>query len=125
MAEGDPFLASWGDSMNTLVHSKNYRNLRRLIPYLPTMGRLCWRLWRDRRVPRYLKGMLIATFLYVISPVDLIPELFIPLIGQLDDATLLLLASYLFMRWSPKKVVSEHMASISNISRGRLRLWPS
>ena len=69
--------------------------------------------------------MLIATFLYVISPVDLIPELFIPLIGQLDDATLLLLASYLFMRWSPKKVVSEHMASISNSSRGRLRLWPS
>ena len=90
------------------------------------MGRLCWRLWRDRRVPKYLKGMVIVTLLYVLSPIDLIPEFFVPLIGQLDDVTLLLVASYLLIRWSPQEVVSEHMASRRTILRGRLRrlrLW--
>jgi uncharacterized membrane protein YkvA (DUF1232 family) len=104
---------------------KHYRNLLRLIPHLPNMGRLCWRLWHDHRVPKYLKGMVIAALLYVLSPVDLIPEFFVPLVGQLDDATLLLLASYLLIRWSPEEVVSEHMASISTNLGGRLRPWLS
>jgi uncharacterized membrane protein YkvA (DUF1232 family) len=104
---------------------KHYRNILGLILQLPTMGRLCWRLWRDRRVPKYLKGMVIASLLYVLSPVDLIPEFFVPLVGQLDDATLLLLASYLLIRWSPQEVVSEHMASICTNVGGRLQLWLS
>jgi uncharacterized membrane protein YkvA (DUF1232 family) len=111
--------------MKIPLRIKNYRTVLGLILQLPTMGRLCWRLWRDRRVPKYLKGMVIATLLYVLSPIDLIPEFFVPLIGQLDDATLLLLTSYFFIRWSPQKVVSEHMASLSTISGGQLRLWRS
>jgi len=101
---------------------KNYRNVLGLIFQLPTRGRLCWRLGRDRRVPKYLKSIVIATVLYVLSPIDLIPEFFIPLVGQLDDATLLLFASYLLIRWSPQEVVSEHMASMSTNVRVRLRL---
>jgi uncharacterized membrane protein YkvA (DUF1232 family) len=104
---------------------KNYRNLLGLIPQLPNVARLCWRLWRDRRVPTYLKAMVIAALLYMLSPIDLIPEFFVPLIGQLDDATLLLLVSYLLIRWSPQEVVSEHMASISTNFGGRLRPWLS
>ncbi len=107
---------------NTL-RIKNYRNLLGLLPQLPNVGRLCWRLWRDHRVPKSLKGMIIAVILYVLSPIDLVPGFFVPLVGQLDDATLLMLASYLFIRWSPQEVVSEHMASIStnflaNFGRG-------
>jgi len=111
--------------MKILFRIKNYRNLLGLIPQLPNVARLCWRLWRDRRVPTYLKAMVIAALVYMLSPIDLIPEFFVPLIGQLDDATLLLLASYLLIRWSPQKVVSEHMASISTDFGGRLRPWLS
>jgi uncharacterized membrane protein YkvA (DUF1232 family) len=111
--------------MKIPFHIKNYRNLLGLIPQLPNVARLCWRLWRDRRVPRYLKAMVIAALFYVLSPIDLIPEIFVPFIGQLDDATLLLLASYLLIRWSPQKVVSEHMASISTDFGGRLWPWLS
>jgi uncharacterized membrane protein YkvA (DUF1232 family) len=118
---GDGFCAKWKCSMKIPLRIKNYRNLLRLIPQLRNVGRLCWRLWRDRRVPKYLKAMVIAALLYVLLPVDLIPEFFIPLVGQLDDATLLLLASYLLIRWSPQEVVSEHMASISSNVGARLR----
>jgi len=111
--------------MKIPLRIKNYRNFLGLIPQLPNLGRLCWRLWRDHRVPRYLKAMVIAALLYVLSPVDLIPEFFVPFIGQLDDATLLLLASYLLIRWSPQEVVSEHMASIGSNFGGRLRPWLS
>lgn len=85
----------------------------------------CRRLWRDHRVPKYLKAMVIGALLYGLSPVDLIPESFVPLVGQLDDATLLLLASYVLIRWSPQEVVSEHMASIGSNFGGRLRPWLS
>jgi uncharacterized membrane protein YkvA (DUF1232 family) len=111
--------------MKIPLRMQNYRNLLALIPQLPNMVRLCWRLWRDPRVPKYLKGMVIAALLYVLSPVDLIPEVLVPLVGQLDDATLLLLASYLFIRWSPQEVVSEHMAAISRNFWGRFRPWLS
>jgi uncharacterized membrane protein YkvA (DUF1232 family) len=121
----DGFCAKWGWSMKIPSRIKNYRNLLGLILQLPNRGRLCWRLWRDCRVPKYLKGMVIATLLYVLSPVDLIPELFVPFVGQLDDATLLLLASYVLIRWSPQEVVSEHRAPISTNVGGRLRPWLS
>jgi uncharacterized membrane protein YkvA (DUF1232 family) len=104
---------------------KNYRNLLALTPQLPNVGRLCWRLWRDRRVPKYLKGMVVAALLYVLSPIDLVPGSLVPVIGQLDDATLLMLAGYLFMRWSPQEVVAEHMASIGADFLRKFRPWLS
>jgi uncharacterized membrane protein YkvA (DUF1232 family) len=111
--------------MKIPLRIKNFRNLLGLIPQLPNIVRLCWSLWRDRRVPKYLKGMLVVALLYVLSPVDLIPEFLVPLVGQLDDATLLLLASYIFIRWSPQEVVSEHMASIGSNFWGRFQPWLS
>ena len=69
--------------------------------------------------------MLIVVLLYVLSPVDLIPEFFVPLVGQLDDATLLLLAIYLLIRWSPQEVVREHIVSINTHFGGRWRPWLS
>jgi uncharacterized membrane protein YkvA (DUF1232 family) len=111
--------------MKIPLRMKNYRNLLALGPQLPRMGRLCWRLWRDRRVPKYLKGMVIAVIIYVLSPVDLIPGLLVPLIGQLDDATLLMLAGYLLIRRSPPEVVAEHMASIDTGFLARFRPWLS
>jgi uncharacterized membrane protein YkvA (DUF1232 family) len=86
-----------------------------LIPPLPKVIRLGWRLFRDRRVPFYLKGMVVAALLYVLSPFDFISEIVFPGLGYLDDATLLLLASYLFMRWSPQEVVAEHVAALGEI----------
>jgi uncharacterized membrane protein YkvA (DUF1232 family) len=109
--------------MKRPLHIKNYRTLLALLPQLPKVGRLCWRLWRDRRVPKYLKGMIIAALLYVLSPIDLVPDFLVPVFGQLDDVTVLMLATYLFIRWSPPAVVAEHMASIGTNFFSTFRPW--
>jgi len=69
--------------------------------------------------------MVVAALLYVLSPVDLVPGFLVPVLGQLDDATLLMLATYLFIRWSPPEVVAEHMASLGRDFLGKLRPWLS
>lgn len=40
---------------------------------------------RNRRTPKEIKALLIAAGLYLISPIDLIPDA-IPFLGILDDA---------------------------------------
>jgi len=102
---------------------KNYRDSLALLPQLPKLGRLCWRLWRDERVPKSLKGMIVASIIYVLSPIDLVPGFLVPVLGQLDDATLLTLAAYLFLRWGPPEVVAEHMASIGPDFLSKFRPW--
>jgi uncharacterized membrane protein YkvA (DUF1232 family) len=102
---------------------KTYRPLLTLLPQLPRVGRLCWRLWRDHRVPKLLKGMIIAVVVYVLSPIDLVPGFLMPVLGQLDDATLMLLGAYLLIRWSPPEVVAEHMASIGTNFSSQFRPW--
>jgi uncharacterized membrane protein YkvA (DUF1232 family) len=109
--------------MKRLFRIRNYRHVLALLPQLPKVGRLCWRLWRDPRVPKSLKGMLVAAFVYVLSPVDLVPDFLVPVLGQLDDATLLMLAAYLFIRWSPPGVVAEHTAALGRDFLGKLRPW--
>jgi uncharacterized membrane protein YkvA (DUF1232 family) len=67
--------------------------------------------------------MIVAAIVYVLSPVDLVPEVLIPVLGQLDDVTLLMLAASLFIRWSPPEVVAEHSASISTNFFSKFRPW--
>lgn len=40
---------------------------------------------RNRQTPKSIKALLLAAVLYLISPIDLIPDA-IPLVGILDDA---------------------------------------
>jgi uncharacterized membrane protein YkvA (DUF1232 family) len=109
--------------MKGLLRIKNYRQILAILPQLPNVARLCWRLWRDPRVPVSLKGLILAVVIYVLSPIDLIPGFLVPVLGQLDDATLLILGLYLFLRWSPPAVVAEHRASIGRNVIGKSGSW--
>ena len=79
-----------------LVTSARYARLARLVLKLPTYSRVVWGIVRDPRTPIGLKGMLLAALAYVVMPVDLIPDA-IPIIGQADDLTVLLLVLDLFI----------------------------
>ena len=73
--------------------------------------RIAWRLLWDGQVPLGAKLVPLVTILYVISPIDLVPDVLVGL-GQLDDLAILLLGIQLFIAVSPKDVVARIRAEI-------------
>lgn len=96
-----------------LSSSSRYLRMGRLVIKLPTYARMVWGILRDPRTPIGLKGMLAAALAYVVMPVDLIPDM-IPILGQADDLTVLLLVLDLFIQNAPADVRAEHMARARN-----------
>ena len=74
----------------------------------PVYGRLLLELVRDARVPLKTKAILGAAAAYIASPIDLIPD-FMPFIGRIDDAAILVLAVDYFLEQVPRELVMEHM----------------
>jgi uncharacterized membrane protein YkvA (DUF1232 family) len=109
--------------MKKLLRGGTYLRLLPLIPQLPNFVRLGWRLLRDSRVPVVLKGMVVLTLLYSISPFDVIPDFFFPVVGYVDDVTLLLLMGYYFIRWSPQDVVTEHVTAMGGNFQRTFQQW--
>jgi hypothetical protein len=64
--------------------------LKDLTSFLPACVTLLRRLCRDPRVPISAKIALAVAALWVLSPIDLIPE-FLPVIGPLDDVVVVAL----------------------------------
>jgi uncharacterized membrane protein YkvA (DUF1232 family) len=58
-----------------------------LLLALPRLGRMLISLAGDRDVPRAAKLVLAAVAVYLVSPIDLVPD-FIPFLGYLDDLLL-------------------------------------
>ena len=75
-------------------------------------SRLAWRLLRDSRVPGWVKVIPIGGLLYLLSPVDLVPGLVLPGLGQVDDVVVLLLALKAFVDLSPPGIVREHLEQL-------------
>src|SRR5215213_4981523 len=85
--------------------------------------RLSWRLFRDGRVPNWMKALVpIFAMLYVFAPIDLIPD-FVLGLGQLDDLSVLgfsiFVMTRLLPRLAPREVVDDHLSSMSKASRRR------
>lgn len=75
--------------------------------------RLAWRLMREPRVSMAIKAIPLLALLYVVSPIDVIPD-FLPVIGQIDDIGLLLVAVKLFLKFCPSSAASFHTAAIAD-----------
>lgn len=84
----------------------------RVLWHLPSFVRLYWRLYRDRRVPFGAKAGLTAAVVYVVSPIDLIPDFWLPLFGLADDLAVLWFATRWFIAACPPDVVTEHVRRI-------------
>ena len=78
-----------------------------LLLFIPNLVWLLFGLLRDERVSRADKAILAGTILYVISPLDLIPD-FIPFIGQVDDAYLIAISLMRLMNRTDGQVFREH-----------------
>jgi uncharacterized membrane protein YkvA (DUF1232 family) len=95
--------------------SGRWRSVRlaRLIWKLPMYARVIWGLVRDPRTPLPLKALLGAGLAYLVMPLDVIPDA-IPILGQADDLTVLLLVLDLFIANAPADVRREHMERAHN-----------
>ena len=77
---------------------------------------LTWKLLLDKRVPAWMKLLLAVPLIYVLSPIDLIPD-FILGLGQLDDLGIVLLGMRMFESIVPEYIVQEHRAVIAKSDR--------
>ena len=75
--------------------------------------KLILRLVGDRRVSPWLKIIPVAGIAYLLSPLDIIPDIALPIIGELDDAAILWLTNYLFIELCPPEVVDEHVKALT------------
>lgn len=76
--------------------------------------KLILRLMGDRRINFLLKLLPIGSLAYLISPIDLVSGIVLPVIGALDDAAILWLGLYLFLELCPPDVVQEHVKRLAS-----------
>lgn len=75
--------------------------------------RVSIRLLREPRVPLIFKMIPALAAVYVISPLDFIPDA-IPIIGQLDDLGIVYIALEAFLRVCPTDAVDFHRAAVAD-----------
>lgn len=88
------------------MDEKTKEIVKEAILAIPNLVKLLWRLQRDPRVPVKAKLALPAVIVYVISPIDLIPD-FIPFAGQVDDIYLIIIVLRWIIKEAGKEVVYE------------------
>lgn len=82
--------------------------------FLPNMVRLLGRLLKDSRVPKAEKALFLAAIVYVISPLDFIPDVF-PFIGQVDDIYVVALTLIRLISRTKEDVVRQHWSGGGDI----------
>jgi uncharacterized membrane protein YkvA (DUF1232 family) len=90
-----------------LVAAGRDTQARALARFIPDCLVLLRRLLGDPRVPRRHKLLLALLLAYVISPIDLVPDV-IPVVGQLDDAIVVGLALRAVLRTAGPALVEQH-----------------
>jgi uncharacterized membrane protein YkvA (DUF1232 family) len=50
--------------------------------------------------------------IYLLSPIDLIPDFALPGLGEIDDVVVLMLALKMFVDLSPASIVAEHLEDL-------------
>lgn len=88
--------------------------MKGFLMFLPNMVVLLGRLLKDARVPTVEKALFVAAIVYVISPLDFIPDFF-PFIGQVDDVYVVALTLLRLVNRTDESVVREHWSGGGDI----------
>jgi uncharacterized membrane protein YkvA (DUF1232 family) len=81
--------------------------LREALRMLPDLLRLIKRLAADATLPRGVRIRLWLLLVYLIIPIDLVPD-FIPVIGYADDAIIVALALRSVIRHAGPQAIQNH-----------------
>lgn len=75
---------------------------------IPSFIKLFGRLAADPRVSKVDKAIVAAVLVYLVSPVDLVPDWVVPVVGQLEDVYLLALAVSRLVNNAGVEVLMDH-----------------
>ena len=90
-------------------------------PYIPQgnfireliqQAKLAYNLIMDPRVHPVTKLIPLVALGYILLPIDIAPDV-IPLLGQLDDAAVLIFGLRMFFEFAPPGVVEEHLRQLA------------
>lgn len=98
-------VATWG-ALVLLARRLPEGTLKELARFLPACVTTVRRLRRHPAVPLRAKVAVTIAGLWVLSPVDLVPE-FLPVVGPLDDVVVVALALRYAARTVPREVLLE------------------
>jgi uncharacterized membrane protein YkvA (DUF1232 family) len=96
-----------GKERSMTERRKMKRAMREVLLFVPHLVVLLYRLLKDERVSQADKAILAGVILYVIVPVDIIPD-FIPFVGQIDDSYLVAISKMRLLNRAEKRVVLDH-----------------
>ena len=88
--------------------------MRGFIMFLPNMVMMLGRMLKDSRVPTAEKALFLAAIVYVVSPLDFIPDVF-PFIGQVDDIYVVALTLLRLINRTDASIVREHWSGGGDI----------
>lgn len=95
--------------------------IRRLLKLLGRNAIVLWYVCLHRGTPVFVKIATVLLVLYAVSPIDGIPD-WIPVLGWIDDVTILAFGIPLILRQVPHQVLDEAQTSASGfLSRMFLR----
>ena len=82
--------------------------------------RLIWKLMTDPRVPFWIRIALPLALIYVISPIDILPD-FIPELGRVSHLVAIIVGIMILLKLAPKKVVNQYKKDNKTIIDGKYR----
>ena len=86
---------------------KKKKKLRELLLFVPNLMKLLYDLLRDPRVSQADKAILAGVIMYVIVPIDVIPD-FVPFVGMIDDSYLIAISLLRLLNRADRQVVLDH-----------------
>ncbi|MBV9240771.1 MAG: DUF1232 domain-containing protein [Acidobacteria bacterium] len=107
-------MASKGGKLKRKEKSELKTRLKSFLMFLPNMLMLLVRMVKDPRVPVAEKALLFGAIVYVISPLDLIPD-FLPFIGQVDDLYIVALVVLRLINRTDESIVRQHWSGGGDI----------
>jgi uncharacterized membrane protein YkvA (DUF1232 family) len=85
-----------------------------MLMFLPNMVKLLGNLMKDAGVPTTEKALFLAAIVYVISPLDFIPDVF-PFIGQVDDLYVVALTLLRLINRTDESIVRKYWSGGGDI----------
>ena len=104
------------NGMRPATKEERRDRLREYALFAPRLVKLVYRLLKDERVPTRSKAMLIFVAGYIVSPIDVIPDM-IPGVGRFDDLLVAAFALDQILNRVPEHVVVEHWDGDEDVLR--------